>query len=245
MSGKVRSELLKYLTGKATFVVAGTGVLVCAITAYGFMVEGSRQPGGFATGLVTDSMVRAWMMMLLFSAILGALGVVRDYSGKTMARTVLTAGGRTPTFVVKLAGAGIVGLASALLTTVLAGTTTALALTLTHRPVVWTAESTQTLIGVGACVVFATLWGNAIGWLVRNQAAAIMTIIVMIVVLEPAVQRLVPKASAYLFTIALSSLYRDGKPELLPIWGATAVAAVWVAVLAGAGHRSFGRGDVR
>lgn len=66
----------------------------------------------------------------------------------------------------------------------------------------------------------------------------------MVVGVEPAIQRLVPDVAQFLFTIALSSVYRDGKPDLLPVGAALGVCAVWIAGLGLAARTSFFRRDV-
>ena len=245
MSAAVRSEIGKLLTGRAVPVLLLIGLMLCGLGALSTASLGESAAGGWDGARVTDAVVRSWMMMLLFSALAGALAVTREFATDSMARTVLLAGGRAAVVRAKAVAAVVVGAGFAVLTMALAAGS-ALALTGGRgHGVVWTRACTQTLLGVGACVVLAAVWGLGIGLLVRAQAAAVLVVVVLVVGLEPAVQRLAPTASAYLFTISLSSLYRDGKPELLPVAAAALVALAWIAGLGAAGLRSFRHRDLR
>ena len=109
----------------------------------------------------------------------------------------------------------------------------------------WTQEATWTLLGVVASIVLATLWGQALGWIIRTQTAAVLVVVLLVAVLEPAVQHLAPSASKFLFTVALSSLYRDNKPELLDVWPATVVALAWLVALTLGAHHALRARDVQ
>ena len=243
MNGAVRSEIDKMLTGRVLPVLLATGALLCGVSAFGYLSIGERAAGWDGAG-VTDNIVRSWMMMTLFSALAGAMAVTREFAGGSMAGSVLAAGGRAAVLRAKLAATVVVGAGFAVLT-MLAAVVSAVSMTgLRGHPVVWTQDITRTLVGVGACVILAALWGQAIGWLVRHQTAAVLVVVVLVVGLEPAVQRLAPAASGYLFTIALSSIYRDPRPDLLPVGVAVLVAVGWILVLGLAGRRSFERREL-
>jgi hypothetical protein len=221
------------------------GALLCGAGAVGYLSLGEQAAAGWDGAAVTDDIVRSWMMMTLFSSLAGAMAVTREFSTDTMARSVLAAGGRRALLRAKLVAILVVGAGFAVLTVLVAAVSAAGLVGMHGHPVVWTADITRTLLGVGACVLLSALWGQAIGWLVRHQTAAALVIVIVTVGLEPALARLVPSASAYLFTIALSSIYRDGKPYLLPVGAATLVAVAWILVLGLAARRSFERRELR
>lgn len=238
-------ELRKIVIGRATLLTLFVGVVLCLLGAYGSVVSAEQgAPADLHDGTVTASMVQAWMMMLLFAAIVGALGVTREIGALTLGRTVLAFGGRTQAFVAKATAALLTGLATGILTAALSAATTVLLLRTVGVELRWTEQATWTLVGVAASVLLATLWGHVLGWLIRAQTVTVLAIVLLVVVLEPAIQRLVPDAARYLFTIALSSIYRDDKPELLAVWPATAVALAWVAALAVAAHHMLRRRDL-
>ncbi|WP_263168400.1 ABC transporter permease [Streptomyces sp. SCSIO ZS0520] len=239
-----RAELMKTGTGRATLGSLLGGALWCALTGYGYYAQGRDDAAALASGAVTGDIIRGWMMMLLFSAITCALIVTRDVSGGTLARAVLSYGGRGRVFLAKLLAALAT---SALFAVVAVGgalANWALAARSTETDLVWNAESTKTLLGVAACVLLSGVWGLMTGWLVRNQTLAVLSVLVLMVGIEPAVQRFAPEAAQFLFTIALSSLYRDPKPDLLPVAAAALVSVVWVAALTAAARVSLLRRDI-
>ncbi|NGO46562.1 hypothetical protein [Streptomyces ureilyticus] len=247
MSGLVqasRAELTKVTTGRALIGSLAGGALWCALTGYGYYTQGRDNAAAMASGAVTGDIIRGWMMLLLFSAISCALIVTREVSGQTLARTVLSYGGRGQVFLTKLVAAVCT---SALFAVVAAGgalANYALAARSSEQDLVWNGECTKTLLGTVVCVMLSGMFGLMVGWLVRNQTLAVITVLVLMLGIEPAVQRLVPEVAQFLFTIALSSLYRDPKPDLLPIWAAFAVSLLWIVLLAVAARTNLRRRDI-
>ena len=245
MTTIVTIELRKFVVGRATAITLLAGAAMCLLGSYGSLITAQEADlKGLADGGLTASMVQAWMMMLLFTAILGVLSVTREVSAQTLGRTVLAFGGRTSVFVAKAAAGLVMGLLVGGATAAAATATTAGLLRRGGYELMWTQEATWTLLGVVASIVLATLWGQALGWIIRAQTAAVLVVVLLVVVLEPAVQHLAPGASKFLFTIALSSLYGDKKPELLDVWPATIVALAWVGTLALGAHHTLRARDV-
>ncbi|MFE7898301.1 ABC transporter permease [Streptomyces sp. NPDC057424] len=238
-----QSELLKAGSGRATLGALVGGFLWCALTGYGYYSEGRTDVAAVASGAVTDDIVRAWMMMLLFSAITCALVVTRDFANGTAARSVLAYGGRTEVFRAKLAAGMLLSLGFAL--TAMGGAAVNVLLASSGgTDLAWTAETTKTLLGVGGCVLLAGPWGLMAGWIVRKQTLTVLAIVVLVVGVEPGVQRLVPEAAQFLFSIALSSIYRDHKPDLLPLGAAIGVSLLWIALFGVVARLRFLRKDV-
>lgn len=239
-----RAELLKITTGRALLGTLIGGVLWSALTGYGYYTQGIENLAAMTPGEISADVVRAWMMMLLFSAITCALIVTRDVSDGTLSRSVLSYGGKSPVFLAKLLAALCVSTLFALTAVAGAAANYALVAGSSDTALPWGQENTKILLGVFACVVLAGAWGLMAGWLVRNQTLAVLAIVVLVVGIEPAVQSFLPKAAQFLFTIALSSIYRDPKPDLLSIGAAFAVALLWVAILALAARVALRRRDV-
>ncbi|HEY8979827.1 MAG TPA: ABC transporter permease [Streptomyces sp.] len=238
-----QAELLKAGSGRAMLGALVGGFLWCALTGYGYYTEGRADAAAVASGAVTDDIVRAWMMMLLFSAISCALVVTRDFAQGTAARTVLLYGGRAEVFRAKLAAALLISTGFALTATAGAAVNVLLASS-GGTDLAWTAETTKTLLGVGGCVLLAGPWGLMAGWIVRKQTLTVLAIVILVVGVEPAVQRLVPEAAQFLFTIALSSVYRDHRPDLLPVGAAVGVCLLWIVLFGVIARTRFLRKDV-
>lgn len=241
----LRCELRKLSTGKALIAVVLTGLFLTSVTAYGYMSEGLALEPVAPPAQITQDVVRSWFIMLLFSALVGALCITREYSAAILPRSVLLAGGRLRLFQHKLAATAVVGLGLALSTMALAAVSALVCAAGGGYDLAWTAETTKILLGVGFCVLSSAFWGLGLGLLLRNQTATILVVLVLTLVLEPAVQRLVPTVSRFLFTISLSSIYRDQKPDLLPVGWAVVVSLVWVAAAALLGLRSIRSQDIR
>ncbi|MCG8654519.1 ABC transporter permease [Yimella sp. NH-Cas1] len=230
MTGMYHSELLKTRTGRAPIGTFLGGLAMCLLTAYGFLTEGQKNPISLTDGTTTGEMVRGWMMMMLFAAVLAAILVTREFGAGTIGRSVLMAG-RDNVFRVKMTVILIIGLVLGVLTSALAAATTYLMLNASHGSVTWTTDATYSALGVGGCVVLSAVAGGLVGWIMRNTTLASVVIVVSYVVLDPAIQRVVPGVAKYLFSIALTSLYGDPKPDLLSRPAALAVCLVWIVAL--------------
>ncbi|GAA1092578.1 ABC transporter permease [Nocardiopsis metallicus] len=235
------------LTGTPTWIYVILGGLALGVSAsYGFSAEvenGSALPAE-ATATVTESVIRAWMMMHLFASILGAVMITREYNSGTISRSVLLSGGRNRLFAAKAivgTGAGVVlgaatagvALASPFLFMPLNGMTPEM-----------TTAAYQTALGVFAVTALAAPFGVFLGLLIRNQVAAVLVLALVTVGLEPYLLRAIPEVAKYTMSIAMSSVYLDGKPELLAVPAALAVIAGWLAVTGLASNRLLAARDV-
>lgn len=235
------------LTGTPTWLYVVVGGLALGVSAsYGFSAEvenGSALPAE-ATATVTESVIRGWMMMHLFASILGALMITREYNSGTIGRSVLLSGGRNRLF----AGKAIVGTgAGVLLGAATAGVALAspfLFMPLNGMTPEMTTTAYQTALGVFAVTALAAPFGVFLGLLIRNQVATVLVLALVTVGLEPYLLRAVPEVAKYTMSIAMSSVYLDGKPELLAVPAALAVIAGWLAVTGLAGNRLLAARDV-
>lgn len=228
MLNLVKAEWAKAFAGRALFYTAGVGIGLSILTTFGYVQEGVKNNADAAS--ITGAVVRTWMALYLFAAIATAIVVTREFTTRTMSRTVLLSGTRGRVFVAKAIVSALLGVVFGLIAVAFGTAMCWVAMPAFDLQPQWDREVTLTAIGVFACSVIASLWGAFLGWIVRNQVASVLTLLVLTLLIEPAIQRIVPDVSAYLFTIALSSLYRDGKPELLSAPLATVVALAWVLV---------------
>lgn len=226
------AEWTKATTGRVLPGLALGAALLSSTTAYGYaaMADPDVEPKSpIDLASITGEVVRSWMMVFLFAAIFGAVFVTREYSARTIGRSVLLSAGRGRLLTAKVTVATTVGVLFGLLAVVLGLISAPILLNLVGAHSEFTRDAWLTAAGVFVCCVAASAWGALLGWIIRNQAAAITTVIVLTLLVDPAVQQVVPEASSYLLTIALSALYRDGKPELLDIPWALLVVLGWLA----------------
>ncbi len=244
MRNLVVAEWLKARSGRPLVLLLALGTLMVVITCAGYagMAEAEIEAGA-TPGDVTAATVRFGFMMLLFSGILGVLAVTREYASGAIGRSVLLSG-RSSVFtakavVVTLAGVGFgvlavaVGLASAWVLLPANGVDPA-----------WTREGLLTSAGVLAVVTAAAPWGLAIGWLLRSQVGAVVTFLVLTLAVDEAVFRLVPSVGRFTMQIAMGAVYRDGKPEMLPVGVAAVVVVAWIVVVGAAARVCLDRHDV-
>lgn len=229
----LRAEWQKAWTGKAWWVLLAIAVpwtlLVCFGTATEY--EDALAAGLTDPAAMTADQVKQWFQMLLFTALLGAVLVSREYQTRTISRSVLLSGGRGRLFRAKLIVGTAIGAGYGALAAALSVVSARYFLATVGVELTWTREATLTLLGVFAVSVLAAPWGVLIGWIVRSQVGAVALVLGLTLLVEPGLQRIAPELSAGTFSIALSAIYRDGKPELLAVpWAFVAVGAWLLAV---------------
>jgi hypothetical protein len=97
----------------------------------------------------------------------------------------------------------------------------------------------MTLLGVFLVSALGAPWGVLLGWIIRSQVAAVATLLGLTLIVDEALLRVLPAVGKFTMTIAMSSVYRDGKPELLSIPVALAVITGWLAVAGFAARKLF------
>ncbi|WP_104178361.1 ABC transporter permease [Cryobacterium sp. Y50] len=241
-SGTVRGEMIKAGHSRSLVLLAWFAVVLSAVTAYGYAVVGAES--GQEPVAVVDDIVRAWMMVFLFSGVFAAMYVAREFDSRVINRTVLLAGTRQSVLASKLLVTVFFGACFGVLAAV-GGAVSAviLPLVLDEHPA-WSTEATWTLVGVVMCCVLSALWGAGLGLAVRNQLTAILMVVGLTLLVDPGLQQIWPEASNGLFTIALSSLYLDPKPELLPVPFAALIAVAWITAAIAFGGSRFLRKDL-
>ncbi|MEV7545209.1 ABC transporter permease [Streptomyces sp. NPDC089915] len=231
MRNVISGEWMKAWTGRTWLILASAGIFMSLLTSFGYASQGDEAvaAGRTTAAAVTDDIVQAWMMTFLMSAVAGGILVTREYTSGAIARSVLLSGGRLRL----LSGKALVATAVGVLNGLLAiGLAVACAFLLPGHfgyGTDWTGHTTRIALGVLAVNAIAAPWGALLGWIIRNQLATVVTVMATTLLVDPGVQELAPKAAKYLPTIAMSSVYLDGKPELLSVPLALAVLAGWLA----------------
>lgn len=241
-SRTLRGEIIKAARSRALVLLAWFAIVLSGVTAYGYAVVGAETAQ--KPDMVVDDIVRAWMMVFLFSAIFAAMYIGREFDSGVINRTVLLGGTRQNVLKAKIIVTGLSGVFFGVLAAV-GGMASAviLPLVLGQQPA-WSAEATWTVLGVMVCCVLSALWGAGIALIVRHSLAAILIVAGFTLLVDPGLQRIWPEATNGLFTISLSSLYLDPKPELLPIPLAALIAAAWVIAAVVFGSWRFFRKDL-
>ena len=238
MTDALRGEWLKARSGRAWIVLLVSGVYMSVMTSFGYGSEGDKalDQGSADLAAVTDDVVRAWMMTFLFAALYGAVVVTREYGSGSISRSVLVTG-RARLFGAKLAVGALMGALSGAVAVVCSVLSAWGVLAVYGRDFAWTQETTLIAAGVFVCNVLAAPWGVFLGWIIRHQIASVVTVMGLTLLVDPGLQQLAPKASGYLFTIAMSSVYRDVGHTLLSPQAALLVIAGWLAAAGFAAYR--------
>ncbi|MBP2708347.1 ABC transporter permease [Microbispora sp. RL4-1S] len=241
MRNLVKAEWLKIWNGRVWWILSGFALLMCAMACAGFLAEAKKQlPRGQTTPeVVTTTLVNVWFMVELVAALVAMIAVTREFGNGAINRSVLLSGGRRRLQVAKLIAATAAGAVFAAATGVLAAASPWVFLIGTGYRPAWTAETTWTLLGVMAVVVAGAVWGSALGLLIRNQVAAVVTMLLSTWLVSESLFRLVPAVGKFTVDEAMAAVYHDVKPELLSPPVALAVLAGWLALAAFAGGRQF------
>jgi ABC-2 type transport system permease protein len=181
----------------------------------------------------------------LFAMVIGVLLVAGEYRHRTVTWALLVTPNRLRVVVTKLVTCGIigliVGLASALVTSVTVFAATG-GLVSPGVPLA--------LLGSVASTALWCVFGAALGTLVRNQTAAIVTAFVWFFYVEWLLVAMVPAVGRWTLTgaaKAVSGWTRDAMPvsgDLLPMWAGGAVFLAYALVAAGVAVLTTVRRDV-
>lgn len=246
MRNVIAAEWHKVTRTPTWLYILGGGVALGLSASLGFAgeVEDTSALTTEATAALTDNVIRAWMMMHLFSSLLGAIIVTREYNSGTISRSVLLSGGRNRLFTGKAVVGTAMGVVLGLFTAGAALASPFLLMPANGVSPELTTSAYQTALGVFAVTALAAPFGVFLGWLIRNQIATVMVLVMVTVGLEPYLLRAVPEVAKYLMSIAMSSVYLDGKPELLSVPLALAVIAGWLAVTGLISNRALAARDL-
>ncbi|MFC6083174.1 ABC transporter permease subunit [Sphaerisporangium aureirubrum] len=248
----LRSEWSKARTLRSTWITLLAVVLAGALFAALFAGAAGREQEGVVDEAVhpLNWVFRGLVIVQIIAGYLGARAVTVEYATGTMPGS-LTAAPRRGRI---LAAKAVVYAAMALV----AGWVTALTMFLVGRAVlaakglpVYTFTEpgvARALAGVGLHMAVMSLFGLAIGLLVRSTAGAV-TVLTLVALLIPAMSSLYPDWLAafvvkYFLTTAGARIAGVGEqPPLLPAWAGFAVFCAYTAVLLLAALTVFRRRD--
>lgn len=181
----------------------------------------------------------------LFILLLGAIGITGEWRHRTITSSLLAAPDRMRFLVAKViayAAAGVV--LAAVVTGVVAVVTTGI---LSSRDLP-TADLADVLDALWRNVVLAALggaFGVAFGSIIRNQAGALVALVVLSFFVEPVVMSLEPDVGKYLpVNGAPNAVSAVGDDDLLSPGAGVLVELVWIAALAAIGGMLLRRRDL-
>jgi ABC-2 type transport system permease protein len=229
----VIAELYKARSTRSVWWLGAVAVLFCVVWA---VVAVALWLGDRSDTSVESAYAMA-QQGYVFALVIGVLLVAGEYRHRTVTWSLLVTPRRSRVVAAKLVTCAVVGLVVGLVAAVATGVTVLAATGLA------TAGVPLALLGSVVSTVLWTVFGGALGALVRNQTATVVAAFVwffyaewLLVALVPAVGRWTPTGA----TKALSGWTRDAMPvagDLLPGWAgglvflAYALAAAGVAVL--------------
>jgi hypothetical protein len=239
----VRAELRQAVQGRQLMSLAIGAVALCLLTSYALAAKVQSGASAQSAAELTEGQVRSWMMTFLLAGIFGSMLFTRDVRTGALTRSILMSS-RGVVFGAKVVVSAVAGLGFGALAAVLALGTTYGVNTGLGVPFEWTAEATKIALGIVVCCVLAAVFGFFVGVLVRSGTVALLLLLLQTLLLDPGLQRIWPDVAKYLFTVALSSVYRDVLPHILPLAAGAAVAVAWVVVLGALAWTNFSRKDV-
>jgi ABC-2 type transport system permease protein len=225
MSRLLRAELLKLRTTRTFAAMVGAAValslLIAVLSAALIDVD---EPEVRETVFLSD-------ISAVFILLLAVVGMTGEWRHRTIAGTVLAAPDRVKLVLAKITAYGAAGMVLSLAVSVAVFVVASIIL------------SSRGIDGIGLDEMADILWrnllvaallgalGTGIGALIRNQAGAVVAVLVLGFVVEPTVLGLVPDVGRYLpfigLTNGISGVDTDGDDLLAPGLAALALLA-WV-----------------
>jgi hypothetical protein len=234
--------------GLTVVFMVGLGWLFCAVRAHQFhqdakhFISGGGGPNGgvqFSNLVIPDAAsisLHGLMLAQLVIGVLGVLIVTGEYSSRMVLATFGAVPHRLPVLVAK-------GLVFAVVTGVLCEIASVAAFTLgqwalrsTHQQATWSSTgAARAVFGAGLYLVLIGLLGIGLGFMLRNTAAAISTLMGLLLVL-PILVSVLPSPyntniSKFLPLLAgtqiITTPFRD--PSMLAPWAGLGVMALWSA----------------
>ena len=182
----------------------------------------------------------------LFILLLGAIGITGEWRHRTITSSLLAAPDRMRFLVAKVVAYAAAGVVLAAVVTVVVAVVTTGILSSRDLP---TADLADVLDALWRNVVLAALGGGlgvAFGSIVRNQAGALVALVVLSFFVEPVVMALEPDVGKYLpVNGAPNAVSRAGDDtDLLSPGAGVLVELLWIAALAAVGGMLLRRRDL-
>jgi ABC-2 type transport system ATP-binding protein len=232
MSALLRAELLKLRTTR-TFVALVTAAAVLGVVTSGLSAALSQD--------LTREAVRSFVLAdasQLFILLLGVVGMSGEWRHRTITSSVLAAPDRARLVLAKAIAYAVAGVVLSLVVQLLVFTVATVILTARDEVTLPASELADLLWrNLVLAAAFGAI-GVGVGGLVRNQAVAVVLVLVVSFALEPLLLALVPAVGRFGPFVGASTASIGGDTgfpgaELLAPGLALLVLVAWVAVLCG------------
>jgi ABC-2 type transport system permease protein len=228
--GLMHSELAKLLTTRTTALLVGAEVVLGAVATSGAIASGALSTSRLGSGNgVRDLLLHAGLTAAL-TLVIGVSISAGEYRHGTIVDTFLTVPRRSRVITAKVGTGTVVGL--------VAGLASALSVGITAM--IWYAAKgisygggagvpVRSLLGVVGWHTMFCVIGVAVGFLIRNQAGAVIAAVTWLFVAETAVSGLAVRLARWLPATAARALGNDTAHGLLPQLGGLFVLLAWSA----------------
>jgi ABC-2 type transport system permease protein len=241
---QLRSELLKLRTTRTSLILIGAMVVLVAIVVAMHVIapEAASLAGReqqlkvFEVGTIVG---------MLFAALFGANAVAAEFRHGTIRPTFLATPRRWPAVAAKFVAAALMGIVLGLVAEGLMTGTAAAAFSARGITNLLTAADYERLFlgGAAAAALFAVI-GVGIGSLIRNQAAAMVTLFAWLFVVENLLRGFIPGFGRFMPGSAGLSLAGQGGDQVLAAGAGALVIVAYVVVAGAAGLAATTRRDV-
>ncbi len=246
MTPLLHAELLKLSTTRTFAALAGVavGISLLITILVGLLTEPTQE------SVLTD--VFTSDVSSLFILVLAVVGITGEWRHRTITSSLLAAPDRLRFLAAKTIAFAAAGLALSLLISLAVAVVGFTILSVRDLP---TPDAGELAGQIGRIAIVAALLGGfgvVVGALVRNQVVAVVGMLLLTFVVEPAVIALVPEVGRYGPLVALPTAAAGlpegdvglGGVELLPAGLAAAVMLAWMGVCFAGGVALLRRRDI-
>lgn len=229
----VIAEVRKVFAGQLwwAFLLVGVGLSVITIVAITPDHVAAVASGAGTVRAALDDATRYWMTVYLACGSLIAYLFAGEFTDGQMQRSVLLHRlSRGRVLGTKFVAALLVSVVFGLVAAALAWLTPPLALSLFGLDTAGAGVDPEIVAGVLGVNILASVWGFALGVLLRNPVVAVGLFAVQTLLLETYGAKAVPEVGKYLLTSVLGSLYKDPSALSMAVLPALSIALAWVGV---------------
>jgi hypothetical protein len=244
---QVAAELLKIRTARMWLWLLLGAIAFTALTVLlNGLLAGQQGSAAIDTAEAQRNLFASAGSGYIFTLVLGILGMAGEYRHQTVTSTYLVQPRRWVVIAAKLAAYGIAGLVYAV---ACSAATLVLAypiIALRDASVLSSVDVPLVVLGSTAATALYAVLGVAVGALIRNQVAAIVSALAWVLIVEGLIVAFLPKVGKWLPGGAANAMLQASVPggELLPAWAGALLFVAYALAFAAAGVQITVRRDV-